>query len=294
MSTDPALTGPWSERLRVPAAILPSDPGASAALDLAQFATDSTHGAADKHAGAELFDASAPVLAELQEKLFATSLFGGTRSVLLVLQGMDTAGKGGVVKRVAGTMDPQGLSHHAFKKPTEEELAHPFLWRVQKQLPAAGRIGIFDRSHYEDVLVPAVHGTLTEAELAVRREEINAFEQQLVANGTVVVKAFLHLGFEEQRTRLLRRLDRSDKHWKFSTADVDDRALWPAFQAAYGTTLAVTSTPWAPWHVVPADRKWYSALAVQQLVAEALLGLDLAWPAADYDVEEQRARLLAT
>ncbi|MFB2586279.1 PPK2 family polyphosphate kinase [Herbiconiux liukaitaii] len=278
--------GTWGERLRI-------EPGRGL-LDLAAIPTDATPGVADKLSAAELSSATAPSLAELQEKLFASSLYGGTRSVLLVLQGMDTAGKGGVVKRVAGSMDPQGVAHHAFKKPTEEELAHPFLWRVEKRLSAAGYVGIFDRSHYEDVLVPAVHGSIPAVDLAARRDEINAFERRLVGAGTVVVKVLLHLGYDEQRSRLLRRLDRPDKHWKFSTADVDDRALWPRFQAAYAETIAATSTSWAPWHVVPADRKWYSALAVQQLLDEALRGLDLEWPVAEYDVEEQRARLLAT
>jgi PPK2 family polyphosphate:nucleotide phosphotransferase len=286
MTEDSGTPDSWSELLRVP-------PGAGP-VDLAAIATDATPGVTGKQEGAALTEATTPSLDELQEKLFAASLYGGARSVLLVLQGMDTAGKGGVVKRVAASMDPQGLSHHAFKKPTAEELAHPFLWRVEKVLPAAGRIGIFDRSHYEDVLVPAAHGTLAVEEIAARHDEINAFEEQLAENGTSVVKVLLHLGRDEQRSRLLRRLDRPDKHWKFSPADVDDRALWPLFQAAYGDTLRATSTPWAPWHVVPADRKWYSALAVQQLLEEALRGLDLEWPAADYDVEEQRARLLAT
>lgn len=286
MTQDDGIRASWSELLRVP----PGD----GPVDLTAIATDATPGVEGKPDADLATEAATPSLEELQEKLFATSLYGGTRSVLLVLQGMDTAGKGGVVKRVAASMDPQGLSHHAFKKPTAEELAHPFLWRVEKVLPAAGRVGIFDRSHYEDVLVPAVHGTLTADEIAARHDEINAFEKRLTENGTTVVKVLLHVGRDEQRSRLLRRLDRPDKHWKFSVADVDDRALWPRFQAAYGDTLRATSTPWAPWHVVPADRKWYSALAAQQLLDEALRGLELEWPTADYDVEGQRARLLST
>ncbi|WP_066041413.1 PPK2 family polyphosphate kinase [Herbiconiux solani] len=275
----------WSDRLRLGA---PGTP-----LDLSRRDTGATKGAADKTAGEGLFDATARSLSTLQEKLFASSVAGGTRSVLVVLQGMDTAGKGGVVKRVAGAMDPQGLAHHAFKKPTEEELAHPFLWRVEKQVPGPGMIGVFDRSHYEDVLVPRVHQSISSEELVRRYDEINAFEKRLVDAGTVVVKVFLHLGKDEQRKRLLRRLDRSDKHWKFSVGDVDDRALWPLFQDAYEVALPATNTEHAPWYVVPADHKWYSALAVQQLLEEALVSLDLEWPAADYDVEEQRARLLA-
>ncbi|WP_440710283.1 PPK2 family polyphosphate kinase [Herbiconiux sp. YIM B11900] len=273
----------WSDRLR---AVTP--------LELAGIPTGRTPGAVDKQAGEELFEGTARSLATLQEKLFATSLFGGERSVLIVLQGMDTAGKGGVVKRVAGSVDPQGIAHHAFKKPTEEELAHPFLWRIEKQLPAAGHIGVFDRSHYEDVLVPRVHGTLSAEAITDRYAQINAFEKTLADSGTTVLKVFLHLGRDEQKNRLLRRLDRSDKHWKFNPGDVDDRALWPRFQEAYEAAFAATNTAWAPWHVVPADHKWYSALAVQQLLEEALTAMDLEWPEADYDVEEQRARLLAT
>ena len=280
---DSPTTRGWSERLRV-----------RHPLDLAALDTGATPGALDKDAGEEAFAGTARSLAKLQERLFANSLFGGEKSVLIVLQGMDTAGKGGVVKRVVGSMDPQGISHHAFKKPTEEERAHPFLWRVQARLPEPGHIGVFDRSHYEDVLVPRVHESISSAELTERYAEINEFERELVAAGTTVLKVFLHLGRDEQKNRLLRRLERADKHWKFSPADVDDRALWPLFQDAYEVALGATDTEWAPWHVVPADHKWYSALAVQQLLDEAMTGLGLEWPAADYDVDEQRARLLAT
>ncbi|WP_382309896.1 PPK2 family polyphosphate kinase [Herbiconiux sp. UC225_62] len=273
----------WSDRLRV-----------HGAVDLRAIDTSGTPGVLDKDAAEEIFDGTSRSLAKLQEKLFADSLSGGKRSVLLVLQGMDTAGKGGTVKRVAGPMDPQGITHHAFKKPTEEELAHPFLWRVEKELPAPGHIGIFDRSHYEDVLVPRVHELISSEELTERYAEINEWEKRLVEGGTTVLKVMLHLGRDEQKNRLLRRLDRSDKHWKFNPGDVDDRALWPLFQDAYEVMLTNTSTEHAPWHVVPADKKWYSALAVQQILDEALQALDLDWPPADYDVDEQRARLLAT
>lgn len=290
--TKHAATGiSWSERLRVPWSV-----GADgvARIRLADIDTGGMPGVADKEAAAERFDATARTLATLQEQLFASSLYGGERAVLLVLQGMDTAGKGGTVKRVAGSMDPQGLAHHAFKKPTEEESAHPFLWRVEKRLPQPGQIGVFDRSHYEDLLVPRVHGLLGELELSARADEINAFEKRIVDNGTAVIKVFLHLGFDEQKRRLLRRLDRSDKHWKFTEADVDDRALWPRFQAAYEATFTATDSSWAPWHVVPTDRKWYSTLAVQQLLAETLAGFDLSWPQPAWNPDEQRTRLLAT
>ncbi|GAA2248134.1 polyphosphate kinase 2 family protein [Herbiconiux moechotypicola] len=283
MSKHTSTPTPWSDRLR---AVTP--------VDLASLSSGATPGVLDKEAAATESPGIAKALSTLQEKLFADSLFGGRRRVLLVLQGMDTAGKGGVVKRVAGTMDPQGISHHAFKKPTEEELAHPFLWRVEKRLPGPGSIGIFDRSHYEDVLVPRVHESVPSVELESRYEQIVDFERALVDDGVAVLKVFLHLGFDEQKKRLLRRLDRSDKHWKFSTADVDDRALWPSFHDAYEVAIDRTHTSEAPWHIVPADNKWYSALAVQNLLLETLQSLDLTWPTADYDVAAQRARLLAT
>ncbi|MCS5732245.1 PPK2 family polyphosphate kinase [Herbiconiux daphne] len=273
----------WSRRLSV-----------QAPVDLAAIDTGGTPGVLDKDAAAEIFDASSRTLSKLQEQLFADSLYGGRNSVLIVLQGMDTSGKGGVVKRVAGAVDPQGIRYHAFKKPTEEELAHHYLWRVERELPKPGQIGIFDRSHYEDLLVPRVHETITSEQLTERYAEIDAFEKGLVDGGTTVIKAFLHLGEAEQKNRLLRRLERSDKHWKFNPGDVDDRTLWPLFQDAYEVVLSTTSTAHAPWHVVPADHKWYSALAVQQLLVEALQGLELSWPEPDYDVDEQRRRLLAT
>ncbi|SDY56889.1 PPK2 family polyphosphate kinase [Herbiconiux ginsengi] len=283
MTKHPTHPAGWSDRLRV-----------SSPVDLSAIDTSATPGVLDKDAAEEIFDGTSRSLPKLQEKLFADSLFGGEHSVLVVLQGMDTAGKGGTVKRVAGPMDPQGITHHAFKKPTEEELAHPFLWRVEKELPAPGQICFFDRSHYEDVLVPRVHELISSEELTARYAEINEFERRLVEGGTTVLKVMLHLGRDEQKNRLLRRLDRSDKHWKFNPGDVDDRGLWPLFHDAYEVALTQTDTEHAPWHVVPADKKWYSSLAVQQILNEALQGLDLGWPAADYDVDEQRKRLLAT
>jgi PPK2 family polyphosphate:nucleotide phosphotransferase len=240
-----------------------------------------------KKALAELGDP----LADLQERLFAEGVSGGRRSVLLVLQGMDTSGKGGIVRHAAGLVDPQGLSIKSFKAPTSEELAHDFLWRITRALPAAGQIGIFDRSHYEDVLIARVHGLVGEDLLESRYEAINDFERRLVDEGTVVVKCFLHISAAKQEERLLERLDDPHKHWKFNPGDVDERALWPAYQKAYALALERTHTEAAPWHVVPADKKWYRNLAVGTLLHDALRGLDPQWPAADYDVAEQRARL---
>ncbi|BDZ54393.1 polyphosphate kinase 2 family protein [Agromyces marinus] len=250
---------------------------------------------ADKAAGHAALAEGAGILAELQEKLYAGNQMGDDpRRVLLVLQAMDTAGKGGIVKHVVGAVDPQGVHLAAFKKPTEEELAHDFLWRVRKQVPAAGRIGVFDRSHYEDVLIGRVRGLAPPDEIERRYGAINAFEAELAASHTTIVKVMLHISMDEQRERLLERLDRADKHWKFNPGDIDERQLAPAYRDAYQVVFERTSTEVAPWHVIPADRKWYARLAVQHLLIDALEGLSLEWPAADFDVAEQRARLLGS
>ncbi len=231
-------------------------------------------------------------LADLQERLFAEGMSGGRRSVLLVLQGMDTSGKGGIVRHAAGLVDPQGLSIKSFKAPTSAELAHDFLWRITRELPAAGQVGIFDRSHYEDVLIVRVHGLVGSELLESRYEAINDFERRLVDEGTVVVKCFLHISPDKQEERLLERLDDPHKHWKFNPGDVDERALWPSYRRAYEIALERCNTDHAPWHVIPADRKWYRNWAVGTMLHETLEGMDLGWPEADFDVAEQRRRLL--
>jgi PPK2 family polyphosphate:nucleotide phosphotransferase len=233
-------------------------------------------------------------LAELQDRLFAQSSAGDRRRLLLVLQGMDTSGKGGTVKHVLSGLNPAGCRFRAFKPPTEEEQAHHFLWRVERSLPQPGEIGIFDRSHYEDVLVARVRGLVPPAVWMQRYDEINAFERGLAEDGVTLVKVFLHISREEQLKRLLARLDKPRKHWKFSPSDIDDRALWPAFQEAYEAALARCSTPAAPWYVVPADRKWYRNWAVSRLLLEHLEEIDPQYPKADFDVEECRKRLLET
>lgn len=235
-------------------------------------------------------------LADLQEMLFANGRTetGAKRSLLLVLQAMDTAGKGGIVKHVIGNVDPQGTHIHGFKKPTPVELKHDFLWRIRRELPAIGLIGVFDRSHYEDVLVHRVRH-LSPAEVVEQRYGIiNDFEAELTEQGTTVVKVMLHISKDEQRRRLESRLDRPDKHWKYSPNDVDERELWPAYQEAYQIAIQRTSTAVAPWHVVPADSKQYSRAAVQRILIETLEDLALTWPKADFDVETERRRLAAS
>ncbi len=271
------------------AEVLRAGPG----FRLADAAPDSTPGFdGGKRAGKAALAAGEVELDRLQELLFANTGHD-PRSVLLVLQGMDTAGKGGILRHVVGAVDPQGVRIHAFKKPTPEELSHDFLWRVERELPGPGRIGVFDRSHYEDVLIGRVRHLADDAELERRYGAIVDFEERLVASGIVVVKCMLHISADEQRDRLAERLDRPEKNWKFNPGDLDERSLWPAYQEAYQLAIERTSTAAAPWHVVPADRKWYARLAVSALLTDALRSLAQDWPPADFDVDEQRRRLLA-
>jgi PPK2 family polyphosphate:nucleotide phosphotransferase len=230
-------------------------------------------------------------LRSLQQRLWAESTAGGRRRLLLVLQGLDTAGKGGVAKHVVGVFGPIGVQYVAFKKPTEQELAHDFLWRIRKKLPPAGVITVFDRSHYEDVLVPRVHGSVPEHEWRARYDVINEFEAELAAGGTTVLKVFLHLGYDKQRERLLARLDDPDKHWKFNEGDLDERARWSEYQAAYSDLLELCSTAQAPWFVVPADSKKYRNWVVGELLRETLEQLDLQYPRPNLEVERLKARL---
>ncbi|MCC2320587.1 PPK2 family polyphosphate kinase [Cellulomonas xiejunii] len=233
-------------------------------------------------------------LSDLQERLFAHGRTGGDRSVLLVLQGLDTAGKGGIVRHVLGLVDPQGVALRSFGVPTAEERRHHYLWRVRRALPPAGSIGVFDRSHYEDVLVVRVDGTVAPEVWQKRFDEINRFEAQVAASGTTIIKVALWVSPEEQDERLSERLERPDKHWKYNPSDVDVRSRRAAYEAAYQEVLDRTSTDVAPWHVVPADSKWYARLAVSALLHRALADLRLDWPVPDYDVETEKRRLAAT
>jgi PPK2 family polyphosphate:nucleotide phosphotransferase len=247
------------------------------------------HGSA-KHAEAHLISRGA-TLSMLQERLFAEGRSGGTRSVLLVLQGMDTSGKGGIVRHVVGMVDPQGVQIRSFGVPTEEERAHPFLWRIENALPRPGHLGVFDRSHYEDVLVVRVHDLVSPAVWGERYDEINDFEARIVAGGTTIIKVALVISAKEQKKRLHQRLERPDKYWKYNPHDLDERLLWPHYVEAYQAVFDRTSTDVAPWYAVPADHKWYARLAVTELLTRAIKGLDLAWPPADFDVAAEMARL---
>src|SRR5690606_14963098 len=203
--------------------------------------------------------ALAPELSDLQERLFAHGRTApdSSRRILLVLQGMDTSGKGGVLRHVIGLLDPQGVTIKAFKAPTEEERRHHFLWRIERELPPPGLIVIFDRSHYEDVLVARVDQLVSEDVWTARYDEINAWEAGLVESGTILIKCFLHLSKDEQKARLEARLDDPTKHWKYNPGDLDARAKWDDYTAAYAEVLRRCNPDSAPWYVIPADRKWY-------------------------------------
>ncbi len=267
----------------------------SAVSSLAEVDSRSTPGFdGDKAAGKAALAELGTELADLQERLHAHGTMGDPRSVLLVLQGMDTSGKGGTIEKVVGLVSPLGVRIASFKRPTPEELAHDFLWRVERRLPSAGELGVFDRSHYEDVLIGRVRRLADVDEVERRYDAINAFERRYVESGGTVLKCLLHISPDDQAARLLARLDDPTKHWKFNPGDIDERQLWDDYQEAYDVVLQRTSTDVAPWHVVPSGRKWYRNWAVGQLLLEHLRALDLGWPEADYDVDEQRARLAAS
>jgi PPK2 family polyphosphate:nucleotide phosphotransferase len=258
-------------------------------FSLASLDPDSTPGyAGDKADGEELLEELDGKLTQLQEQLFAEALFGGTKRLLLILQAMDTAGKGGIVTHVMGAMNPHGVQLKSFKAPTAEEKSYDFLWRIEKEVPAAGKVGVFDRSHYEDVLIHRVHRWASPEELERRYRAINEFEARQAAAGTKIVKVMLHISRDEQKDRLLARLDDPAKHWKYSSGDLKERAFWPDYMDAYQKAMDKTSTELAPWHVVPANKKWYARIAVQQLLLEALEGMNLQWPVPDLDLDLER------
>jgi PPK2 family polyphosphate:nucleotide phosphotransferase len=218
-------------------------------------------------------------LASLQERLYAEN----TRSVLVVLQGMDTSGKDGVIRHVFSGINPQGCHVTSFKKPSERELDRDFLWRIHDAVPAKGEIGVFNRAHYEDVLIVRVHNLVPERVWSARYAMINDFERYLAGNGVTLVKFFLHISKEEQLERLRARLEDPEKHWKFNPGDVAERKRWDDYQRAYEDALSKCSTGEAPWHIVPADRKWYRNWAVASVLRETLEAMNPAFPRAGFD-----------
>lgn len=213
-------------------------------------------------------------LETLQELLYAE----GKHKLLVVLQGMDAAGKDGTIRHVFEGVNPQGVSVTGFKVPTDEELAHDYLWRIHKAVPRRGQIMIFNRSHYEDVLVVRVKNLVPPEVWKERYDQINAFERLLTEEGTTILKFFLHISPEEQKERFQARLDDPSKHWKFNTGDLKDRALWDEYQKAYQDVLSKTSTKWAPWYVIPANRKWYRNLTIARIMIDTLKDLKMKYP----------------
>ena len=253
-----------------------------------------TAGFSDKQAAKKQLEDNTSALAAYQDILYAQD----TYALLLIFQAMDAAGKDGAIKHVMSGVNPQGCQVYSFKVPSTEELDHDYLWRSMKCLPERGRIGIFNRSYYEEVLVVRVHPEFLDSQKLPasarkntwrhRHEQINAFEKYLVENGIVVLKFFLNVSKEEQKQRFLARIDEAEKNWKFSAADVKERTFWDDYQRAYQDCLNQTSTEWAPWHVIPADRKWFTRLAVSQIIVNTLKQLKLRYP----EVSEARRREL--
>jgi PPK2 family polyphosphate:nucleotide phosphotransferase len=254
---------------------------------LARHEPDSHPGVKDRKKAAGSLETDGERLSGLQERLFAEN----ARTVLLVLQGIDTSGKDGTIKHVIGQVNPLGCRITSFKQPTPEEARHHFLWRIRKALPEAGQIGVFGRSHYEDVIVTRVHGGLTDAQIDKRYAEIARFEAGLVAGSTTVVKCLLHISPEEQRQRLLDRLEEADKRWKFHEADLDERGLWPQYQDTFREVLRRSNPDDAPWYVVPSDRKWYRNWAVGRLLVETLAEMAPEYPRPALDIPALKARL---
>jgi PPK2 family polyphosphate:nucleotide phosphotransferase len=256
---------------------------------LAEIDADSMPGVKGKKKRKAAFGRDAERLFELQERLYAEH----KRSVLIVLQGMDSSGKDGTVTHVIGHMNPQAVSVTPFKAPTPEEKRHGFLWRIRKHLPQPGFVQIFNRSHYEDVLIARVHNLAAPDVIERRYGQINEFEKELVKSGTRVVKFMLHISYDEQRKRLLDRLYDPNKHWKFSEHDIDERAFWDDYQSAYGIAVSRCSTQWAPWYVVPANDKAYRDWAVAQVLVETLEEMDSQYPHPRLDSKRLERRLKA-
>jgi PPK2 family polyphosphate:nucleotide phosphotransferase len=255
-------------------------------VDLAKRDPDDAGAFPDRQEAEVQSQADAKVINEWQDKLFAE----GKRALLVILQGTDTSGKDGTIRHVFNDTGPLGVTVTAFRRPSEEELAHDFLWRVHLACPRRGSIGLFNRSHYEDVLVGRVRKLAPADEIERRYDQINAFERLLTENGTTILKFMLHISRQEQGKRLQERLDEPDKRWKFDPRDLQDRQRWDEYQAAYETMLHRCSTAWAPWHVIPADRKWARNAAIAAIVRATLEAMaprypTPAWNPKDFKVE---------
>jgi PPK2 family polyphosphate:nucleotide phosphotransferase len=242
----------------------------------------SKEGVPDRAFAEERFEKITQRMKELQQVLYAE----GKHALLVVLQATDTGGKDGTIRHVFGPLNPQGVRVHSFKAPTAEELSHDYLWRVHNKVPQKGMIGIFNRSHYEDVLIARVHDLAPKKVIKERYAQINNFEKYLSANGVTILKFCLHISKEEQKERLQSRLDRADKHWKFSSGDLAERQRWDAYQDAFGKAISACSTDWAPWYVIPANRKWYRNYVIADIVCSTLENMKLAFPAPEEGLDE--------
>jgi PPK2 family polyphosphate:nucleotide phosphotransferase len=249
---------------------------------LKDYDPDDTGSYQSPEEAAELLRQHLDELSRLQNLFYAD----GQRPLLIVLQGMDTAGKDGTIRHVMSGLSPLGVQVSAFKAPSDEELAHDFLWRVHKRVPPKGFIGIFNRSHYEDVLVVRVHDLVPRKTWKTRYRQINHFERILVDNGTIILKFFLHISKGEQKRRLEERLKDPTRYWKFSLKDAEERAYWSAYRKAYETALTQCSTEWAPWHIISANHKWYRNLVVAEKVVHTLRALDLKYPPPKVDLSK--------
>jgi PPK2 family polyphosphate:nucleotide phosphotransferase len=252
------------------------------AVKLSRIDADSTGDDKDKAAARDELVTLGERLAELQELMYAES----KRSLVIVLQAMDAGGKDGTVNHVISSMNPQGVTVHPFKVPSTEELAHDYLWRIHKVTPRKGHVAVFNRSHYEDVLVVRVHGLVPKEVWSKRYDEINAFEKHLSGNGTHIVKFFLHIDKKEQLERFRDRLEDPAKQWKIAESDYTERELWDHYQGAYEDAISKCSTEWAPWYVIPANHKWFRNLAISRILVGALESMDMQFPASSVDIQE--------
>jgi len=264
-------------------------------IDLSKISTSFTGSFKSKDEAQKKLKQNIKVMTELQQKLYADDRY----SLLIIFQAMDAAGKDGTIRHVMSGLNPQGTQVFSFKVPSEEELDHGFLWRIQKRVPERGRIGIFNRSHYEDVLIVRVHNLVENQKIPdkllnnnlwkTRFKQINDFEKYLHENGTVILKFFLHVSKEEQKERFIKRIDDSSKNWKFSENDVAERKYWNDYQQAYQEAISVTSTKNAPWYIIPADKKWFMRLSVSEIITARMKKLNLSYPQLS---DEQKNNLL--
>jgi PPK2 family polyphosphate:nucleotide phosphotransferase len=254
---------------------------------LKEWDSDDTGSYKDKESAKQVMQEKLERLDELQERLYAE----GRRSLLIVLQAMDTGGKDGTIRHVMSGVNHQGCRVASFKAPTQAELAHDFLWRIHREVPGRGMIGIFNRSHYEDVLITRVHGWVSDKLAEKRFRQINDFERLLAKNGTTILKFFLHISKEEQRKRLQERIDEPKKRWKFNRQDLEERRFWGAYMRAYEEAIEATSTQHAPWYIIPADKRWYRNLAVADTIVDTLEDMNPRYPKAPPGIPFRRLRV---